>query len=74
MLYISPTSVREKGRKEEREGRIEGESEGGRKKEERRRRKEGGKGKRNGGKERSQTCIISAISSKLMIAEMLWLR
>ena len=72
-MYINHTSVREKGRKEERDGRKEGDREGGGKKEERRE-KEGGKRKRNGGKERSQTCIISVVSSKLMIAQMLWLR
>ena len=72
-MYINHTSVREKGRKEERDGRKEGDREGGGKKEEIRE-KEGGKRKRNGGKERSQTCIISVVSSKLMIAQMLWLR
>lgn len=75
MLYINHTSVREKGRKEEREGRKEGEREGGGKEEERRKRKGRWKKEKEWReKKRSQTCIISVVSSKLMIAQMLWLR
>ena len=63
-------------REEGREGGKERGIKGGRRegRGEKKEKREVEKGKEMEGKKRSQTCIISIVSSKLMIAQMLWLR